>query len=74
MAVKTLPVPPAGYLPSPEEVFVYREYADIPVGALPQLGPVGEDAYNSALDAQGGSPHSRQDVTSWQDVEAAAAR
>jgi serine/threonine protein kinase len=74
VAVKTLPVPPAGYLPSPEEVFVYREYADIPVGALPQLGPVGEDAYNSALDAQGGSPHSRQDVTSWQDVEAAAAR
>ena len=71
VAVRTLPLPPAGYVASPEEVFVYREYADIPIGALPQLGPVGEDAYNAALDAQGGSPHCRQDVATWQDVEAA---
>ena len=70
VAVRTLPVPPAGYVPSPEEVFVYREYADIPIAALPQLGPVGEEAYNSALDGQGGSPHCRGDVPTWHDVEA----
>ena len=72
VAVRTLPVPPAGYVASAVEVFVYREYADIPLGALPQLGPVGEEAYNTALDAQGGSPHSRCDVPSWHDVEAGA--
>ncbi|HEX3152155.1 MAG TPA: tubulin-like doman-containing protein [Gemmataceae bacterium] len=69
VAVRTLPVPPAGYVTTPDEVFIYREYADIPLGALPQLGPVGEDAYNAALDAQGCSPHIRNDVASWQDVE-----
>jgi serine/threonine protein kinase len=72
VAVRTLPVPPAGYVPSSDEVFVYREYADIPLGALPQLGPVGEDAYNAALDGQGTSPHIRRDVATWQDVDAAA--
>jgi eukaryotic-like serine/threonine-protein kinase len=72
VAVKTLPVPPAAYVNSADEVFVYREYSDIPVGALPQLGPAGEEAYNEALDAQGGSPHCRQDVPTWQDVDAEA--
>jgi eukaryotic-like serine/threonine-protein kinase len=69
IAVRTLCVPPAGYVSTPDEVFIYREYADIPLGALPQLGPVGEDAYNAALDAHGGSPHIRNDVATWQDVE-----
>jgi serine/threonine protein kinase len=72
VAGRTLPVPPAGYLPSPDEVFIYREYSDIPVGALPQVGLIGEEAYNAALDGPGGSPHIRQDVHAWQDVDAAA--
>jgi serine/threonine protein kinase len=72
LAVRTFPVPPSGYVPSADQVFIYREYANMPLGALPQLGPVGEDAYNTALDSQGGSPHSRCDVPSWQDVEPAS--
>jgi hypothetical protein len=64
-----LPTPPVAYVPSSDEVSIYREYPHVPLTALPQLGPIGEDAYNAALDAQGGSPHSRYDVPTWQDVE-----
>ena len=74
IAVRTLPVPPAGYVPSADEVFIYREYADVPLGALPQLGPIGEDAYTAAFESQGGSPHSRLDVPHWHGVDAGAAR
>jgi len=52
-----------------DEVAIYREYPNVPLTALPQLGTIAEDAYNAALDAQGGSPHSRSDVPTWQDVE-----
>jgi hypothetical protein len=54
-----------------DEVFIYREYANLALGALPQVGAVGEEAYNAAIDSQGGSPHSRCDVPSWQDFEPA---
>lgn len=66
---KALPTAPAAYVAAADEVSVYREFAHIRLTALPQLGPVGEDAYNAALDAQGASPHSRCDVPSWEDVE-----
>ena len=68
LAGQALPVPPTDFVANSEEVLVYREYAHIPLTTLPQLGPLGEDAYNDALDAQGG-PHCRMDVTNWQDVE-----
>jgi hypothetical protein len=69
LAERALPTSPSNYVAGGDEVFVYREYAHIPLTALPQLGPLAEDAYNAALDGQGGSPHSRCDITSWQDVE-----
>src|SRR5262249_33093946 len=34
VAVRSLPVPPAGYVPCADEVFIYREYADVPLSAL----------------------------------------
>jgi eukaryotic-like serine/threonine-protein kinase len=64
-----LPAAPSTYVVIPDEVSVYREYPHVPLTALPQLGTVAEDAYNAALDAQGGSPHSRCDIPTWQDVE-----
>jgi hypothetical protein len=48
---------------------VYREYAHVPLTALPQLGPLAEEAYKALLESQATSPHSRSDVPSWQDVE-----
>ncbi len=69
LAEHALPVAPAGYVPMADEVSIYREYPYVPLTALPQLGTVAEDAYNSALDSQGGSPHSRCDIVTWEDVE-----
>lgn len=57
------------YVSVADEVCVYREFSHIALTVLPQLGTIGEDAYNDALDAQGGSPHTRTDVPTWQDVE-----
>ena len=64
-----IPSQPIIYVAVQDEIAVYREYPNVPLTALPQLGPIAEDAYNAALDAQGGSPHSRCDVPTWEDVE-----
>jgi eukaryotic-like serine/threonine-protein kinase len=68
-AQDSLPTPPAAYVTSADEVLVYREYAHVPLTALPQLGPLAEDAYKAAMAAQATSPHTRLDVPTWQDVE-----
>ncbi|WP_029629702.1 tubulin-like doman-containing protein [Zavarzinella formosa] len=67
LAKQAIPSSPCDYVTSQDEILVYREYSQVPLNALPQTGPVGEDAYNAALD--GVTPHSRFDVKSWQDVE-----
>jgi hypothetical protein len=69
LAENVLPERPAAYVPVADEIAIYREFCRVALSSLPQLGPIGEDAYNDALDAQGGSPHCRTDVQSWQDVE-----
>jgi hypothetical protein len=69
LAENALPVKPADCVPSDDEIQIYREYAHVPLNALPQLGPLAEEAYNAALDGQGASPHSRCDVATWEDVE-----
>jgi hypothetical protein len=66
---KALATKLSAFVNSADEVAVYREFSNLPLTALPQLGPVAEDAYNEAIGAQGGSPHSRSDVQTWQDVE-----
>ena len=67
IAKAAMPAPPGEYIPSADEILIYREYSQVPLAALPQLGPLGEDAYNAALD--GTPPHSRIDVKTWLDVE-----
>ena len=69
IAEKALPAPPSSYFASADEVLLYREYTHVPLSALPQLGPLAEDAYKAAIDAQAASPHTRSDVPAWQDVE-----
>lgn len=66
-AKHSLPCQLGDYVASSDEILIYREYARIPITALPQLGVFGEDAYNVALD--GLPPHSRFDELSWRDVE-----
>jgi hypothetical protein len=64
-----LPQAPAAYVVVHDEVTVYREFPFVPLTALPQLGTIAEDAYTAVLDGLGASPHSRNDVPTWQDVE-----
>jgi hypothetical protein len=69
LADRYLPAKPNARVASSDEVAIYREFTHVPLTALPQLGPIAEDAYNAALETQGSSPHCRTDVPAWQDVE-----
>jgi hypothetical protein len=49
-----------------DEAVIYREYPEVPLAALPQLGPQWESAYRAAPEAA----HTRTDVLRWTDVDA----
>lgn len=56
-------------VPSADEVLFYREYSNVPLAALPQLGPVWSAAYHGAADLIQTSPHVRLDITQWRHVD-----
>jgi hypothetical protein len=43
----------------------YREHLHVPSGALPLLGPAGQEAYQQLLANDPLTPHSRIDVVDW---------
>jgi serine/threonine protein kinase len=45
----------------PDDVLVYREYPRTPIGELPQLGPVAQQAYATAVGTDK-PPHARVDI------------
>ncbi len=53
-----------------DEVVIYREYPEIPLVAVSQLGPMWSNAYRAAPELQQVTPHTRLDVTQWSDVDA----
>ena len=53
-----------------DELVLYREYPEVPLAAVPQLGPVWVAAYKAAPDVHQVTPHARTDVTRWIDVDA----
>jgi len=55
---------------SPDEVLIYREYCEVPLGAIPQLGALWVNAYRGFADQHQVTPHVRLDVTQWTDVDA----
>jgi serine/threonine protein kinase len=48
--------------PGEEDILLYRELANLPLADLPQLGPVGQDAYRQMSAAEHFTPHCRSDV------------
>jgi hypothetical protein len=54
---------------SAEEILVYREWPRVPLITLPQLSPLAEDAYNQMQQASPGSPHTRNDMGRWFDID-----
>jgi hypothetical protein len=69
LAKGTLPAGTAATV-VPDEVVLYREYPEVPLVAVQQLGPAWAAAYRSAPEFQQSSPHTRLDVTRWADVDA----
>ena len=55
---------------TPDEVLLYREYCEVPLGAIPQLGALWVNAYKNFPDLHQATPHARLDVTQWTDVDA----
>jgi serine/threonine protein kinase len=52
----------------PEEILFYREVVGISIDSLPQFGPIGRQAYESACAIEHFTPHSRIDVEAWRPV------
>jgi hypothetical protein len=46
-----------------DDIVFYREQPDLPLGALPQLGPAAQEAYRMVIAEDKITPHSRTDVT-----------
>ena len=64
-----LPGKALDFTASEEEVLVYREWPRFPFAALPQLGPMGQDAYNQMQAAGPGLVHTRYDVGQWTELD-----
>jgi serine/threonine protein kinase len=64
-----LPGKPLDFTTSAEEILVFREWPRFPFTSLPQLGPMGEEAYNQMQQAAPGLAHSRSDVGQWHELE-----
>ena len=60
---------PVRIAPHADEILIYREYSRLPLTDLQQLGPIAEDAYQSALGNSTCPPHIRTDIPEWSDVE-----
>lgn len=54
---------------SDEEIVIYREASRVPIASLPQLGPLGNEAYRQALSVDQLTPHTRMDIPRWQDID-----
>ena len=45
-----------------DDILLYREAARLPLGQLPQLGPIGQDAYYKLVAVEHFTPHVRRDI------------
>jgi hypothetical protein len=50
---------------APNEVVVYREWPQVPLSVLAQLGPAWEAAYRAAPETHQTTAHTRTDITQW---------
>jgi eukaryotic-like serine/threonine-protein kinase len=69
LASRAIPVAGLPIADTPDELIVYREWFQIPLAALPHLGPAAAEAYQSMPDTQQCPAHTRIDVTQWRGVE-----
>lgn len=51
--------------PSTDDIIIYRELPRLPLAKLPQMGPIGRDAYQQLTNLEHFTPHTRTDVDEW---------
>jgi eukaryotic-like serine/threonine-protein kinase len=66
---QALPGKALDFVPSSEEILVFREWPRFPLTALPQLSPMAEDAYAQMQQSGQNTPHTRSDVGKWFDID-----
>jgi len=69
IARQSLPGKVLDFVPSSEEILVYREWPKFPLSALSQVSPQAEDTYNQLQQTSQGNPHTRTDVREWFDID-----
>jgi hypothetical protein len=70
LARRAVPVAGLPFADSRDDLTVYREWPDVPLAALPHLGPAAAAAYRALPEVSQCTPHARTDVTAWFDVDA----
>jgi hypothetical protein len=62
MANRVLPGSEPKVAPSPDDIILYREVANLPLTALEQMGTKGQEAYQTLTATEHFTPHTRIDV------------
>jgi hypothetical protein len=70
LARRAIPVAGLPVVDSRDDLTVYREWPEVPLAALPHLGPAAAAAYAALPETGQCTPHARMDVTAWLDVDA----
>lgn len=69
LAQQAIPTEHLTIADTPDNLLIYREWPDVPLAALPQLGPAAAAAYQAAPATLQYSPHARLDVPRWHHVD-----
>jgi hypothetical protein len=69
VALRAIPVAGLPITDSCDDLTIYREWPEVPLAALPQLGAPAAAAYRTLAESTQCSPHTRMDVTRWLDVD-----
>jgi hypothetical protein len=67
---RAIPIAGLPVTDSRDDLTVYREWPEVPLAALPHLGPAAAAAYEVLPETTSCSPHARLDVTQWFDATA----
>jgi hypothetical protein len=70
VARRAIPVAGLPVADTRDDLIVYREWAAVPLAALPHLGPAAAAAYHAMPDTSQCTPHARTDVTQWYGADA----
>jgi hypothetical protein len=54
---------------STDDIVFYREQSFLPLADLEQSGNLGQEAYRQMVGSENFTPHSRMDITDWQEIE-----